>query len=131
MTEQEIGDRLTELHSALVDKLGAQPFLDMTASVRQSGRVSINVYRDYNDGDYMLATPSGDTFAECLDDAAKIIAALPPCSERHLHDFMAQLGKLIDSGREKGIAVEFINPLKATMERLASNAITHRQTEAA
>ena len=131
MHPQEIGDRLTELHSALVDKLGAQPLLDMTVSVRQSGRVFINVYRDYNGGDYDLGSASGDTFAEVLDGAAKIIADLPPANVRHLHDFMAQLGKLIDSGRANGIDVEFINPLKTTMERLASNAITHRKSEAA
>lgn len=41
----------------------------------------------------------------------------------------AELGRLIDKGREIGIETDFLNPLAETMKRLSENALTHEPTE--
>lgn len=69
---------------------------------------------------------SGD-FNEVLQQAVTFIHDLPSAEQSALHDFMGHLGRLIDKGRENGIAVDFLNPLLDTMKRLSENIITHKQ----
>lgn len=67
---------------------------------------------------------SGDTPEEALDEARKLISKMPSLKDAQLHEFMSNLGKLIDVGRDCGIEVEFLNPLTETMNRLSENIIT-------
>ena len=73
----------------------------------------------------------GDTFDEVAAQAIAFINALPDAKTARLHDFMGQLGKVIDSGRDLGIDVDYLNPLTDAMKRLAENALTHQPAEAA
>lgn len=74
---------------------------------------------------------TADTFDEALTKAIAFINALPDAKTARLHDFMGQLGKVIDSGRDLGIDVDYLNPLTDTMKRLSDNIITHQPAEAA
>ncbi len=78
---------------------------------------------------------SWDTESECFRDGAfdvalvnamQFIADLPSAEQAKLHQFMGALGKVIDGGRDAGIAVDFMNPLLDTMKRLSENVITHQ-----
>ena len=124
MTPKEIGRRLTEIHATIVDRFDAQPFVEPSVSIHTSGRVSLNIYRDYNSGNYSLKTISHDTIEGALDEADAFLATLPPINEIRRREFLESLAKLIETGREIGIETDIINPLEATMNRLASNAIT-------
>jgi len=72
-----------------------------------------------------------DTADEAIAAATVFINALPDAKTAKLHDFMGQLGKVIDSGRDLGIDVDYLNPLTDTMKRLSENIITHQPAEAA
>jgi hypothetical protein len=67
-----------------------------------------------------------ETLAETVAKAVEFINELPDAATAKLHDFMSQLGKVIDSGRDLGIEVDYLNPLTETMKRLSENVITHK-----
>lgn len=131
MTPQEIAARLVEIHTVMVDRFDAQPWLDPTIIVHQSGQTSLAIYgpRMADGDDKTLRYITGDTFEEALDAALAFVTALPPASEAKRRDWQKRLGNLIDDGREIGIETEFLNPLEASMKRLASNALTHEVTQ--
>jgi hypothetical protein len=69
----------------------------------------------------------GDTLEAKTDAADVFIAAMPTPEENRRNEFMAQLAKVIDLGRENGIDIEYLNPLSATMKRLSENALTDQR----
>ena len=123
MTPQEISARLIAIHSVIVDRFEAQPFLEPTLRVQADGKVLVSLYREFGTGDYGLGTVKGGTFEEALDAADAFVAALPPINESRRREWMKDLGHHIDKGREIGIETEFLNPLAETMQRLSKNAI--------
>ena len=123
MTPQEISARLIAIHSVIVDRFEAQPFLEPSIRVQAGGMAVLFMYRDYNDGDYNLKEVYASTFEEALDAADAFLAALPPINEARRREWMEALGRHIDKGREIGIETEFLNPLAETMQRLSKNAI--------
>jgi len=64
--------------------------------------------------------------AEIIGLTLEFIKALPDAKTARLHDFMGQLGKVIDAGRDLGIEVDYLNPLTETMKRLSDNILTHQ-----
>ena len=131
MNPQEIAARLVEIHTVMVDRFDAQPWLEPRVDVHQSGKASVTIYgpdvaAPKNDHRF---TATADTFKEALDAALAFVTALPPASESKRRDWQKRLGELIDDGREIGIETEFLNPLEASMKRLASNALTHEATQ--
>ncbi len=66
-------------------------------------------------------------WTELVADAHAWIDAIPSEDERKHNAFTAALGRLIDQGREVGIEVDFLNPLTAMMERLATNALEDKR----
>ncbi len=68
----------------------------------------------------------GDTVDAALAMAWEKIDALPSAKEENTRAFMADLGKLIDSGREIGLEVEYLNPLVESMKKLSENIITYQ-----
>ena len=123
MTPQEISARLIAIRSVIVDRFEAQPFVSPSVWITTGGKVEVNLYRDHNLGDYNLKSLHGDTFEEALDAADAFVAALPPINESRRREWMKDLGRHIDKGREIGIETEFLNPLAETMQRLSKNAI--------
>lgn len=64
---------------------------------------------------------------EALDNADEYVAQLPTAEETRMKQFVSALAGVIDLGRENGVDVEFINPLKATMKKLSENVITDQR----
>ena len=129
MNPQEIAARLVEIHTVMVDRFDAQPWFAPTLDVHQSGKVSVTLYGPEAWRDSARFTATADTFEEALDAALEFVTAMPPANESKRRDWQKRLGKLIDDGREIGIETEFLNPLEASMKRLASNALTHEATQ--
>ena len=85
--------------------------------------VKPNQTRDW-DRDYECFI--AETFEATVKKALEFISGLPDAKTARLHDFMGQLGKVIDSGRDLGIEVDYLNPLTETMKRLSENIITYQ-----
>ncbi len=68
----------------------------------------------------------GDAADKVIVGAIDYINALPSAHETKLSQFMKQLGRVIDAGRDNGINVDFLNPLTDTMKRLSENIITYQ-----
>lgn len=81
-------------------------------------------FKNSAQGDTKLECACGNTVDEALDEARELIRKMPSLKDAQLHEFMSNLGKLIDVGRDYGIEVEFLNPLTETMNRLSENIIT-------
>ena len=64
---------------------------------------------------------------EWFADAHTWIDAIPTANERAHKAFTESLGRLIDQGRDIGIEVDFLNPLTAMMEKLATNALEDKR----
>lgn len=64
-----------------------------------------------------------------LKEAHAWIDAIPTAEERAHKAFTKSLGRLIDQGREIGIEVDFLNPLTAMMEKLATNALEDKRNK--
>ena len=68
-------------------------------------------------------------FDEWFAEAHAWIDAIPTAEERAHQAFTASLGRLIDQGRDIGIEVDFLNPLTAVMEKLATNALEDKRNK--
>jgi hypothetical protein len=66
---------------------------------------------------------------EWFAEAHAWIDAIPTAEERAHRAFTASLGRLIDQGRDIGIEVDFLNPLTAMMEKLATNALEDKRNK--
>jgi len=62
-----------------------------------------------------------------LKDVHDWIDAIPTAEQRAHDAFTKSLGRLIDQGRDIGIEVDFLNPLTAMMEKLATNALEDKR----
>lgn len=123
MTPQEIADRLTAVHTALVEKTVEQPFVPLTLKVDGNGRCTIGLYRSYNGGDYSLGTASSDTFSGAFDCANAIVAALPSPKEAGIRRYMAQVAKTVEVGRDEGIPDEYVVPFRAVLTAMTENLL--------
>lgn len=66
------------------------------------------------------------TVGEMLAAAEAHILSLPSADETKFREFMSALGSVIDLGKDNGIEVEFLNPLRATMKKLSENALAYQ-----
>ena len=68
-----------------------------------------------------------DHLKEWITEANAWIDDIPTAEQRAHDDFTKSLGRLIDQGRDIGIEVDFLNPLTAMMEKLATNALEDKR----
>jgi len=62
-----------------------------------------------------------------MDEALTWIGQIPTQAERDHNAFIRQVGRLIDSGRDIGIDVAFLNPLTDMMTRLSENILEDKR----
>jgi len=62
-----------------------------------------------------------------MTEALTWIAQIPSQAEREHNAFVRQVGRLIDSGRDIGIDVAFLNPLTDMMTRLSENILEDKR----
>lgn len=79
--------------------------------------------------DIELGVDADEWLIEVLKDAHDWVDAIPTAEERAHQAFTASLGRLIDQGRDIGIEVDFLNPLTAMMEKLATNALEDKRNK--
>jgi len=80
----------------------------------------------YNEWEKEYQHFSGDTVEQAVAKAIAFINELPSAEQAKLHHFMGKLGRLIDAGKDDGIAVDYLNPLLDSMKRLSENVIDYK-----
>jgi hypothetical protein len=124
MTPQQIADRLTAIHSALVEKIGAQPWVAPSLEVRPSGACHIAIYGILKEhGASALAHLDAPTFEEVLDKADAFVASLPSPEEAGIRRYMEQVAKTIDVGREENIPDEYVVPFREVQKAMTDNLL--------
>ena len=123
MDVTEITARLYAIGAAILDKTGETPFLAPKLTIAD-GKCRIALYREMGDGkSYNLGTGKGDTPEAALDDADRIIAALPDLGSAKLHRHMARVADCIDAAHSAGIADEYVKPLRLTVKAMSDNLL--------
>lgn len=122
MDNQAMKDALLAANTALVEKIGKQPYIRLALSLFNDKWVVGGCYIDSS----MKETLNGycrvtqeDAFASVM----QIIADMPSKSDRDLHQFHKMVAEAIDFGNEHGIAADWVNPLVAISRSLAENAL--------
>ena len=129
ITEAEIFARLTALHSALVHKLGAQPWAPPSLLIDdRSCCVMIYDKRPYR-SDNDLHTARADTIAACIADAEAFVAAMPDPEAKAKHDWHRKLGDVIDQGHALALPDEVMKPLRQGSQAMTENLLTHEAAE--
>ena len=130
ITEPEIYARLTALHSALVAKLGAQPYLLPRLSM--DGKCHIAIYdkgrRGWGTGE-AIKWCSADTIAACLADAEAFVASMPDRDAKAKADWHRKLGDVIDEGHALALPDEVMQPLRQGSQAMTENLLTHEAAE--
>jgi hypothetical protein len=123
MTYEEIPAQLVAVQTALVEKTGEQPFIDIAMIIRQSGRWSIRLCRDFNGGEYKIGTITAGSPAECIDEAFKFIAAMPNAENAAKQAWQGKLGKVIDEGHALALPDDVMMPLRQGSQAMTENLL--------
>jgi hypothetical protein len=126
MTEPDIFARLTALHSALVEKLGGQPFIDPALTLRSDGTVSIYLYDKptYDGGtSKVIGAITKRTIATALDAADAFVAVMPDCDAKAKHDWHKDLEGVIDRGHDLALPDAVMQPLRASSQAMHENLL--------
>lgn len=127
-TIEDIYAAINSLPARLSAKGKVNPSVDFTVEANARMRITVR-WKKYGavsewEQDYNVL--AGNSFDECLEKAEALIAGLPSAEQARLEQFMNKLGKLIDIGKDEGVAVDYLNPLLDTMKRLSENVITYK-----
>ena len=118
MDVTEITTRLYAIGSAILDKTGERPWLAPSMTIKDNVcRIGVNGGKDY------IGTGKGDTPEAALDDADRIIAALPDLENAKLHRHMVRVAGCIDAAHSDGIADEYVTPLRLTVKAMSDNLL--------
>jgi hypothetical protein len=126
-TIEDIYAAINPLPAMLTAKGKVKPEVSLVIEANAGFAISMNWDKRHARYSYErdYKTLVGSSFEEALGKAISFINELPSADQAKLHEFMGALGKLIDSGRADGIAVDYMNPLLDTMKRLSENVITY------
>jgi len=123
MNVPDITARLYAIGAAILDKTGETPWSAPTLRIAD-GKCSISLMRAFDShGRDNLGTASGETPEAALDDADRIIAALPDLENAKLHRHMARVADCIDAAHKDGIADEYVTPLRMTVKAMSDNLL--------
>ena len=129
MNLKDIPAELTAIHQMIVDRFNAQPFMEPHMTVRQSGLWSIYLYRDRNNGKYDIGIARGDTPADVIAEAKRIIEALPDENTQKKRDWQKKLGNVIDEGHDLSLPDDVLAPLRAGSQAMTENLLTSETTQ--
>lgn len=117
----DIPARLTEIHAALVEKIGGQPRLEPILSIYQSGKHCVSLYP--NDSCDRIHTAISDSIEEALTAALDYIATMPDPDARAKITWHKKLGAIIDEGHELALPDDVMKPLRASSHAMSKNLL--------
>ena len=123
----EITNRLYAIGEAILYKTGQTPWFAPTLTVKDNA-CQIVLYKALqtrvNGGTDNLGIGKGDTPEAALDDADRIIAALPDPETAKLNRHIARVADCIDAAHSDGIDDEYVTPLRLTVKAMSDNLLT-------
>lgn len=128
MTNQEMKDALLAANTALVEKIGKQPYMGLKLTLDDDKWKVGGAYIDQSMRESFFG-PSRETVKGAFDAVMRQIAKMPSEGERDLRQFQKKVAEAIDFGNEKGIEAQWLNPLVETARSLAENALTYEAAE--
>lgn len=120
----ELKEALTKAQTALVEKLGEQPYIGLRLSLDGNNWICGGAYMEMNMIERLDGKPC-DAPDDAIRSAMDAIAKLPSKADRGLREFHKKVAEAIDLGRDVGVDLQFINPLIEMSRKLAENAIEH------
>jgi len=123
MDTQHLKDGLLAAHTALVEKIGKQPYMPANLLLCNAGLWQVRgCYLDSGMNNH-VSGPRRDTPEDAIAGFMDKIHAMPNEAELDLIQFRKLLSAAIDFGSERGIEAKWVNPVIETARALASNAL--------
>ena len=125
---RQLKNAIADLEAQLINRemLSVYVDLELRTSDYRIGSLYIS-YKTRDDAESQSKRFYAETWEDigtAFEEAHAFVAALPSKAEIEHAEFMKMVGRAIDRGRGMGIDVQFLNPLTAMMEALATNALT-------
>lgn len=121
---QQLKDGLLAAHTALVEKIGKQPYLPFILVLDNNGSWAVSgAYLDDKLRE-RFSGPYTETPEAAIAGVMEAIRKMPSENERNLHEFQKKVAEIIDFGNAKGIEAQWMNPIVEMSRNLATNAIT-------
>ena len=132
MTPAQIGEKLTEIHAAIVEKIGAQPWTPPVVDFSSGGKCSIRMYGNSitRKDSHRIKTSSHQSFEAAFIEAFRAISEIPDAETEAKRTFHKNLADVIDEGNGLNLPGDVMAPLNTSMKVMSENLLTH-QTEAA
>lgn len=124
MDNQALKDALVAAQTALVEKIGKQPYIELDLTLGQDGKWQCGGAYPDRDMNTRFDGKLCDTPADAIESFMQLVRDLPSPEQRHLREFHRKVADAIDFGNEHGIEAQWLNPLVETARALSSNAIT-------
>jgi hypothetical protein len=127
-TVRQLKNAIADLEAQLINRemIGAYVDLELRTSDYRIGSLYLS-YKTRDDAESQSKRFYAETWEDigtAFEEAHAFVAALPSKAEIEHAEFMKMVGRAIDRGHDMGIDVQFLNPLTAMMEALATNALT-------
>ncbi len=121
----EMQKLLDELPPLMSEKGVVNPVADLDLISQQKCLLWLksSVSKGVPTGSSGLKRIEGDTFTDLIAKARVHIAALPDPGKSVFNRHMARVAKVIDDGRDDGIADEFIEPLTVVVAAMSKNLL--------
>jgi len=121
MDIDQISDRLYAIGAAILDKTGGKPWHGPELIIKDNA-CFISLYCA-NINANTLGYAKGPSPKSALDDADRILAALPDNNTAALHRHMARVADCIDKAHVDGIPAEYVTPLRLTVKAMSDNLL--------
>lgn len=128
MDNQAMKDALLAANTALVEKIGKQPYIRITLKLDGDRWIVGGAYLD-SGLNHRFDGPRSNDPQSAFDGVMDAIKKLPSPDERNLRTFQKKVAEAIDFGNEHGIDGQWLNPLVETARRLAESALTYEAAE--
>ena len=123
MNIAEITTRLYAIGAAILEKTGEKPWIPPSLEIAD-GKCRVVLMKAYASGrSHMIGTAKGDTPEAALDDADRIIAAVPDLDTAKLYSHMTRVADCIDIAKANGIPDEYVTPLRVTVKAMSDNLL--------
>jgi len=124
MNVTEITARLYAIGAAILEKTGETPWIAPALKI-QDDVCRVFLYKGLCNAGITdpIGTATGATPEDALDDADRIIAALPDIATTNLHRHLARIAYCVDKARDDGIADEYVQPLRMTVAAITANLL--------
>lgn len=128
MDNQAMKDALLAANTALVEKIGKQPYIVLKL-ILDGNHWSVGGAYLERDMHVRIDGPNSASPEKAFAGVMKAISKMPSEAERNLRTFQKKVAEAIDFGNEHGIDGQWLNPLVETSRKLAENALTYEAAQ--